>query len=51
MMDAYYPNAAWICLRRDAFERLYAYKTRHGIPTFDEAVLRVFEEKAQTGAV
>ncbi len=51
MMDAYYPNAVWICLRRDAFERLYAYKTRHGIPTFDEAVLRVFEEKSQTGAV
>ena len=50
MMDAYYPNTAWICLRRDAFERLYAYKTQHGIPTFDEAVLRVFEDKAQTGA-
>ena len=23
MMDTYYPNTAWICLRRDVFERLY----------------------------
>jgi len=50
MMDAYYPNAAWLCLRRDAFERLYAYKIQHGLPTFDEVVLRLFEDKAQTGA-
>ena len=26
MMDIYYPNSAWLCLRRDVFERLYQYK-------------------------
>ena len=26
MMETYYPNCAWLCLRRDVFERLYRYK-------------------------
>jgi len=41
LMDAYYPNSAWLCLRRDAFERLLAYKTLHGIPTWEEALERL----------
>ncbi|HKS75216.1 MAG TPA: DUF6084 family protein [Terriglobales bacterium] len=41
MMDAYYPNTAWLCLRRDVFERLYQYKVRCGIPTWEEVVERV----------
>jgi hypothetical protein len=38
MMDAYYPNSAWLCLRRDVFERLYQYKVRRGIPTWEQAL-------------
>ena len=38
MMDSYYPNTAWLCLRRDIFERLYEYKVRHGIPTWEQAL-------------
>lgn len=38
MMDSYYPNTAWLCLRRDVFERVYEYKVRHGIPTFEQAL-------------
>ena len=38
MMDRYYPNNAWLCLRRDAFEQLYEYKRRHGFPTWEEAL-------------
>jgi hypothetical protein len=41
MMDAYYPGSAWLCLRRDIFERLYDYKVRNGIPTWEEAVERM----------
>jgi hypothetical protein len=41
MMDMYYPNSAWLCLRRDVFERLYRYKVRRGIPTFEQALERV----------
>jgi hypothetical protein len=38
MMDTYYPGSAWLCLRRDVFERLYEYKVRNGIPTWEEAL-------------
>ncbi len=43
MMDAYYPNSAWLCLRRDAFERLLAYKTLNGIPTWEKALERLMD--------
>jgi hypothetical protein len=38
MMDTYYPQTAWLCLRRDVFERVYDYKVRHGIPTWEQAL-------------
>jgi hypothetical protein len=43
MMNAYYPNTAWLCLERSAFERLSAFKTRHGLPTFEEALAKAME--------
>jgi Family of unknown function (DUF6084) len=42
VIDEYYPNTAWLCLRRDAFERLYEYKVRNGIPTWEEVIDRMF---------
>lgn len=47
MMEHYYPNTAWLGLRRDVFDRLYRYKVRHGIPTWEatvECVLEASEE-------
>jgi Family of unknown function (DUF6084) len=38
MIDAYYPNTAWLCLRRDVFDRLYKYKRERGIPTWEQAL-------------
>ena len=38
MMDIYYPNCAWLSLRRDVFERLYNYKVQRSIPTWEEAL-------------
>lgn len=38
MMDAYYPNGAWLCLRKDVFDRLRRYKTLRGLPTWERAV-------------
>jgi hypothetical protein len=38
MMDLYYPNSAWVSLRRDVFERLYQYKLRHSLPTWEETL-------------
>lgn len=41
MMDRYYPNSAWLCLHKDAFDRLYQYKVQHGIPTWEEVLERI----------
>jgi hypothetical protein len=38
MMDLYYPNSAWLCLRQDMFDRLYRYKSRRGLPTWEQAL-------------
>ena len=43
MMDLYYPNMAWLCLGRDAFDRLYLYKLQKGIPTWDQAIHKLLD--------
>ena len=40
LMEAYYPNSAWLALQRDTFEKLYQFKVREGIPTWEEALER-----------
>ena len=47
MMDEYYPNSAWLSLRRDVFERVYGYKVRHGIQTWEAALERLLEAVEQ----
>ena len=47
MMDAYYPNTAWLCLRRDIFERVYEYKVKHGIPTWEQALEHMLQSQAE----
>ena len=37
-MEHYFPNSAWIRLRKDAFDRLYDYKASRGLPTWEAAV-------------
>jgi hypothetical protein len=47
MMEHYFPNSAWIRLHKDAFDQLYDYKIRRGLPTWEaavEALLRVSEQ-------
>ena len=38
MMEHYYPNQAWLYLRRDVFDRLRQYKSERGIPTWEQAL-------------
>jgi Family of unknown function (DUF6084) len=47
MMDSYYPNIAWLCLRRDVFEELDRYKRENGIPSWEQ----VFEALLAAGQV
>jgi hypothetical protein len=41
LMDHYYPNSAWLCLRRDVFESLERYRSRAGLPTTEGALERL----------
>lgn len=43
MMEHYYPNTAWLCLGRDAFDRLFEFKSAHGLATWEEALDRLLE--------
>jgi len=38
VMDHYYPNSAWLSLQKDAFDRLYRYKSARGLATWEQAL-------------
>jgi Family of unknown function (DUF6084) len=38
VMRLYYPNTAWLNLRKDVFDRLAAYRSRRGLATWEQAV-------------
>ena len=40
MMDHYFPNSAWLRLRKDVFDALYRYRAQRALPTWEA----VFEE-------
>jgi hypothetical protein len=44
MMDEYYPNSAWLSVHRDVFERLYEFKVRNGIASWEEALDRLLAQ-------
>ena len=41
MMEIYYPNSAWLCVRRDTFDRLHSYKIQSAIPTWEQVFERI----------
>ena len=41
LMDLYYPNCAWLCLRKDVFDALNQYRSRQGLPTWEQALERL----------
>ncbi len=47
MMNSYYPNSAWLSLRRDVFERLYQYKMRRGLPTWEQTLESILPNDAE----
>ncbi|MFZ0606941.1 MAG: DUF6084 family protein [Xanthobacteraceae bacterium] len=50
MMEHYYPQTAWLCLRSDAFERLYRYKRAKGLPSFETALDELLDAKLASAA-
>jgi hypothetical protein len=51
MMELYYPNSAWLCLRRDAFDQLHRYKSMNGIPSWEQALERLIDAAPATEGV
>jgi hypothetical protein len=49
MMEHYYPNSAWLSLRKDIFDRLYRYKVQSGLPTWEQTVESLLNEKEEPG--
>lgn len=41
MMDAHFPDAGWLRLRRETIDALMAYKARHALPTWDDTLARL----------
>jgi hypothetical protein len=49
MMDHYYPNSARLCLHRDLFDRLYLYKIRHGLTSWEAVLENLLPQEEEEG--
>lgn len=45
MIDYHFPNTSWLYLRTDVFEKLYAYKRREGLPTWEQVIEHLLPER------
>lgn len=50
MMEHYYPNSAWLNLRRDVFEQLREYKTKNFIPSWERTFEKLLASAAEKTA-
>lgn len=41
LMELHYPNTAYLCLRKDVFDRLDQYRSRRGLPSWEQALERL----------
>jgi hypothetical protein len=48
LMDLYFPQQAWMRLRRDTVDALLRYKAAHAIPTWDETVTQLLSTAEET---
>jgi len=46
MMDLYFPDSAWLRLRRDTFDALHRFRGREALRTWDEAIDTLLERAA-----
>ena len=43
MMERYFPNSAWLRVRKDTFDQLYQYRMKNGLPTWEDALDRLLK--------
>jgi hypothetical protein len=48
VIDVFYPNTAWMCLRRDVFERLYRQKVENGITSWEQLMEELLAAQNET---
>lgn len=46
MVDEHYPDDNWLTLRRDVFDRLYRYKARNSLSSWEEAITQLLAGEA-----
>jgi hypothetical protein len=47
MMEEYFPNSTWVRLRKDTFDKLYAYKASRGLHDWDAALEGLLKDYPQ----
>lgn len=45
VMERYFPNSAWLRVRRDVFDRLIAFRSGRGLPTWDATLEALLPEE------
>jgi hypothetical protein len=51
MIDEHYPDDNWLTLRRDVFDRLYRYKARNSLSSWEEAITALLAGEADAPVV
>jgi hypothetical protein len=51
MVDEHYPDDNWLTLRRDVFDRLYRYRARNALGSWEEAITRLLAGEADAPLV
>lgn len=51
IMELYFPNSAWLRLRRDTLDSLGRFKSSRALATWDDTVRALLAELAETGPV
>jgi hypothetical protein len=49
LLDRYFPNTAWLTLRRDVYDRLTAYRDERGLPSLEQALEDLLDGAAHPG--
>lgn len=46
-MDHFFPNQAWIRIRKDTFDELYRFKTQHALLSWEETLAKLLESSGE----
>ena len=47
MMDRFFPDSAWLRVRRESFDRLHAYRVRNALLTWDETLAALLRDAGE----